>query len=1492
MKRILTLLLALVIGIGVLPPVQAHAQEECKSKSDHRFTEEWKYVRVRDDINGVESYRYCGKCNQWIMWHDAVGDPDRGHTYKVIQNVAATCTTDGYDLYKCNGCGLEVKENIVKATGHRFSDWKVVKEAACEAAGEKQRECEACHTVEKEALPALELKWSDWKVTKEASCTETGEETRSCEQCKKEEKRELPKGEHKWSDWKVTKEASCTEAGEETRSCERCKGEEKRALAAKGHGFGEWTVVKAATCKEAGQEKRTCATCKTEEQREIAKTEHQWGNWAVTKQAGHGQKGEEERVCKVCKEKETREVDGDKPLAKAGSQGLTVLITQELLAAGGEYTGATDGVMNEELADAIRVFEAANNWPETGDIYADTLHRLNERYFASFEGNLPRQGMLEAKASGLRTRLVLEDHYTSNEDGSHGNAPVVTAVQYLSGQEEMTLPLAQESRLTFPEATESCELMNESLTCGKCGYHEELTWMLTNGIGGIGGPSLYDLHEVLYLNTTEDLGLGDIQNIDYFDNLQSMCWDRVEGATTYHVVIEKDEEIVFSGYTEDCLLPRDAWHDYGEGSYYWWIQAEDGDGNPLSNNTNIRWDDDGNRMPEPMGLALEYAQASWSFPYEKYQAVFRLRVHALLPGEDGYEEQLLLDTETDAMQMDLKEIYFKNTELPYGTKLRLSVQTKDLNGKREDSEEYQVTDDYYRPDFLRVSSTVLVREGAGKSFERIGSLQAGSCVLCWDHVAGEDGSYAKISYEGVLGYVNEEFLAWFQPVEFEVEVDLDDGRKVMVPVNIDGTLNSGVFHEKVKKTGYRITGILHFRAGEPEGFDWNTVLTENSTLHVGWEMDPAYVKISFMEDGRKLWFLDHDFDIMVDYYMHKLTSDAGTPVFTKNGEDVFAYARENNSYWNTASNGTGVIVNDASEITSDMKTLFLVEYSDKDYIVGEVGTFKEIYREAIMDSSIRIGFLQKGDKIKVLDTVNTHVQKELISGNKTIKYELNFYKIYSYRLNTEGYILTAALDNAASLGGYSVQFDAAGGLCAVKLMTAKKSNDYRIRELPKPAKDGHTFLGWTDEKGELVNEDYVFTKDCTLKAKWREGYHSTKVGVIRPSEYFRTGRRDPKYYDVFLYDDEDLTAGKQRVYSGTQVSIVDEAYDAYYCVLPDGREGWMSKANVSTAFTGVSLSSNSFLADEFSGGATGIKNNAYFSGTKTYPIKYGSWVYIIGEQASDRKWTDSFSRFPVVWESDSIFIHEGAFEEGFLESHFGWAEQGLVLDDWGRTKYVSAINLDPQGGYCDKDVIWESTSSAIGSLPEPVFPGKEFLGWYTAPVGGIPVTKDTEVWRVTGATIFDEVPTIYAHWSGEDEKEYRTVDQKRGIYERPHSTTELIGHAEPGDVIIMLNGRNYRNGMIYDNGYQLVNCNGTVGYMDTSELIPVKPVKLRRIENGPKSQPIRLLPTYSKAKSLIIREIVDGEIVYVIEEKEGWAAFAFKAAPDGKLYVRMEYYAQ
>lgn len=154
--------------------------------AQHSFGEWVQYTPATAQGDGVQ-VRTCTVCNYTEMQKLAGGN--HVHTYKKT-TVAATCTTEGCDLYTCD-CGDSYRENVTSATGH--SAIEVTTAATCVSDGFKVCTCTACHAVWLEAgNTALGHSWNSGKITKAATADTDGTKLYTCTRCGAEKTETLP----------------------------------------------------------------------------------------------------------------------------------------------------------------------------------------------------------------------------------------------------------------------------------------------------------------------------------------------------------------------------------------------------------------------------------------------------------------------------------------------------------------------------------------------------------------------------------------------------------------------------------------------------------------------------------------------------------------------------------------------------------------------------------------------------------------------------------------------------------------------------------------------------------------------------------------------------------------------------------------------------------------------------------------------------------------------------------------------------------------------------------------------------------------------------------------------------------------------------------------------------------------------------------------------------------------------------------------------------
>ena len=109
--------------------------------------------------SGEKSY-HCRRCD--VTSGTQIIDP-KGHHLQLVEEKPATCTEDGFEEYwKCEDCGLMYSDSnminsisepiVIKATGHKFGNWQIVREATEKQEGEQKRVCEVCKYEETEKI--------------------------------------------------------------------------------------------------------------------------------------------------------------------------------------------------------------------------------------------------------------------------------------------------------------------------------------------------------------------------------------------------------------------------------------------------------------------------------------------------------------------------------------------------------------------------------------------------------------------------------------------------------------------------------------------------------------------------------------------------------------------------------------------------------------------------------------------------------------------------------------------------------------------------------------------------------------------------------------------------------------------------------------------------------------------------------------------------------------------------------------------------------------------------------------------------------------------------------------------------------------------------------------------------------------------------------------------------------------------------------------------
>lgn len=201
------------------------------------------YVHLRDEsTEETDGDGTCGEDHNWVL----------------LDSVAPTCLTLGYDRYLCVDCGAIEKRDYEAALGHAFQSI-VIRDATCETPGKVLEICERCGTVQESTTPKGEHEVSTTVVP--ATCTSPGYTLRECAVCGERHIEDITAAlPHNYVD--KTTPATCEGGGKTIHICEGCGSSFVTDYTDPlGHSWDEGTEVTGSTCTGEGLIEYRCVRC-------------------------------------------------------------------------------------------------------------------------------------------------------------------------------------------------------------------------------------------------------------------------------------------------------------------------------------------------------------------------------------------------------------------------------------------------------------------------------------------------------------------------------------------------------------------------------------------------------------------------------------------------------------------------------------------------------------------------------------------------------------------------------------------------------------------------------------------------------------------------------------------------------------------------------------------------------------------------------------------------------------------------------------------------------------------------------------------------------------------------------------------------------------------------------------------------------------------------------------------------------------------------------
>lgn len=145
--------------------------------------------------DGWKEVGVCEVCGEHYSYQtDENKLPATGHTWSedYVVDKEATCSEAGEKSKHCTVCDAKEDVQEIPALGHDFVS-KVTKKATCTADGTLTYTCSRCNETKTETIKATGHKWSNWKRTTAATVFKPEVQTRKCSACNKSETRNVGK---------------------------------------------------------------------------------------------------------------------------------------------------------------------------------------------------------------------------------------------------------------------------------------------------------------------------------------------------------------------------------------------------------------------------------------------------------------------------------------------------------------------------------------------------------------------------------------------------------------------------------------------------------------------------------------------------------------------------------------------------------------------------------------------------------------------------------------------------------------------------------------------------------------------------------------------------------------------------------------------------------------------------------------------------------------------------------------------------------------------------------------------------------------------------------------------------------------------------------------------------------------------------------------------------------------------------------------------------
>lgn len=201
--------------------------------------------------DGKIDYR-CANCGNTTS---TTLDKTGAHKLTLVETVASTCTTQGYDLYECeyDNCTYACKDNIQPLADHTQATTETIN-ATCASIGYKKNLCSCGAIISVETIPVTDTHEYETKNVDGVGCLTSGYSYKECSVCGKIKDITVTDANGHEYEQRVKTAANCTDGGEVEIYCTTCDAVVQTVTTSPlGHDFSGEPTVEKATCEKEGK---------------------------------------------------------------------------------------------------------------------------------------------------------------------------------------------------------------------------------------------------------------------------------------------------------------------------------------------------------------------------------------------------------------------------------------------------------------------------------------------------------------------------------------------------------------------------------------------------------------------------------------------------------------------------------------------------------------------------------------------------------------------------------------------------------------------------------------------------------------------------------------------------------------------------------------------------------------------------------------------------------------------------------------------------------------------------------------------------------------------------------------------------------------------------------------------------------------------------------------------------------------------------------------